>query len=190
MTPLRIILPTGLDALVARIIADAHRRRLTVVIDGGSGSGKTTLALRLADRLRPQFPRLQVVGLDDFYPGWHGLAAASETLTRTVLASTGAGYRRWDWVGERPGAWVDLDAGAPILVEGCGALTPASAALASTSIWVERDAAERKALALARDGDGFRPWWDVWAAQEQQHWDSDRPQDLAEVVVEAGLFSA
>ncbi|WIK64515.1 hypothetical protein [Gleimia hominis] len=56
-----------------------------VLIDGGSGSGKTTLAQQLFEALRPYAPRLQLVHLDEFYPGWHGLAAGSQILESNIL---------------------------------------------------------------------------------------------------------
>ena len=41
----------------------------TLLIDGPSGAGKTTLALQIGEALG-----IPVVHLDDFYPGWGGLA--------------------------------------------------------------------------------------------------------------------
>ncbi len=176
-------LPNDFDRLVERLLTDAERRRLVVLIDGGSGSGKTTLAADLARHLTPKLPGLQSVSLEDFYPGWFGLMTASAMVSASVLASSEAGYRRWDWVADGPAEWIELDPQAPILVEGCGAITARSAALASTTIWVERPTAERKDLALARDEGLFDPWWDVWAEQEAEHWNLDRPQELADIIV-------
>lgn len=147
--------------------------RLVVVIDGGSGSGKTVLASRLADELDAQ-----LVGLDEFHPGWSGLREASE-LTPGVI--TGTGFRRWDWAAGAPGTWRDLDPDADLVIEGCGALTPASRDLATFAIWCELDAATRKRRALTRDGEVFAPHWDAWAAQEAAHWSRNRPWELADV---------
>lgn len=157
-------------------------RRVTI-IDGGSGSGKTTYARALAARERAGGRRVEVVSLDDFYPGWSGLAAASRMVVDDVLRR--GGFRRWDWAADRPGEWVGLDPAADLVIEGCGALTPASAAYADRTIWLDLDAATRKRRALARDGDGFAPWWDHWAAQEAAHWAADDPRALADEVVEA-----
>lgn len=176
-------LPDDFDDLVARLLADAAGRRAVVLIDGGSGAGKSTLAATLTKRLRAELPDLQAVSLEEIYPGWFGLMTASAMLTATVLATTDAGYRRWDWEADEPAEWVDIDPHAPILVEGCGAITARSASLASTTIWVERPAAERKQLALARDEGLFDPWWDIWAEQEATHWSLDKPQQIADVIV-------
>lgn len=184
-------LPDDLPALVARLVDDAAGRRLVVLLDGGSGSGKTTLATTLAARLGAHVGPVQLLSLDDVYPGWSGLAAASRAVPETILRPTSPGYRRWSWDAGTPADWRPLDPSAPILVEGCGALSRASAPLASTRLWFQRDAAQRKELALSRaDGDGFRPWWDHWCAQEQHHWDANRPWELADFwVLAAGMGS-
>lgn len=155
-------------------IAQRRDGRTVVVIDGGSGSGKTVLATRLADEIGAQ-----LVGLDEFYPGWSGLRAASE-LTPDVI--TGDGFRCWNWARSEPGDWRVLDPDAALIIEGCGALTPASRALATVAVWCELDAATRKRRALARDGDMFAPHWDAWAAQEADHWARHRPWELADAV--------
>ena len=53
--------------------AIAPRRVPVVTIDGYSGSGKSTLAAALARLL----PGWQVLHLDDWYPGWDGLATCA-----------------------------------------------------------------------------------------------------------------
>ena len=57
---------------------------MIVLVDGPSGSGKTTLATRLGILLR-----LPVIHMDDFYPGWSGLAAGSDIIAASVLKTTG-----------------------------------------------------------------------------------------------------
>lgn len=166
-------------------VADAVRRlveqsaRPVLLIDGGAGSGKTTLAQQLA-RDWPATRGAQLVSLDDLYPGWGGLAAGSAAVPGLI---TGDGYRSWDWGRSSPGPWRRIDRGRALVVEGCGAITPASAALAGLTIWVELDAAQRRHRALARDGATFAVHWDDWAAQEAAHWLVDRPRDLADLMV-------
>jgi len=176
-----VIAPLDRDRLVdlAR-----SRDRAVVLIDGRSGSGKTTLARELAGRLGCGEPRATLVSLDDCYPGWHGLAAAS-SLVPGMICGEAPGYRRYDWTAERLAEWVPIDPRSPLIIEGCGAITPASAALAGVSIWVCRDEPGRRRAAAARDGD-VDSWWRDWAAQEQAHLDADRPQDLADVIADVG----
>lgn len=151
--------------------------RVVVLVDGASGSGKTTLAADLA----AQWPSpIRVVHLDDLYPGWGGLAAGSAMVADTVLRPDAPGYRRWEWRAGRPADWVALDPDASLIIEGCGALTAANRALATAGVWVVGNPAERKARALARDGDDFAPHWEEWAAQERAHWRANRPRELAD----------
>lgn len=179
-------LPGDWDALVGAVLDQAAGRRLVVLLDGGSGAGKTTLAHELHARLTTELGPIQLVSLDDAYPGWGGLAAASDWVWQTILRQTDPGHPTWDWTRHQTAGWVGLDPELPIIVEGCGALSRASAPLASTRIWVEMAADQRRDRALARDGEGYRPWWDAWAAQEQTHWLHNRPWELADLIVSGG----
>ena len=138
----------------------------TVLIDGRSGSGKSTLATQLC----LVWPDSVLVRLDDVYPGWDGLAWASEHIESALLQPRSAGrqgrWRSWDWDEERPGIWHTVEAGRPLVVEGVGALTPDSRQLSDLAIWVDADDADRKRRALRRDGETYLPHWDRWAAQE------------------------
>jgi hypothetical protein len=149
-----------------------------VLIDGGAGSGKTTLAATLCATWPAVEP--QLVGMDEFYPGWDGLAAGSERVPAVI---TGTGFTTWDWARGRPGAFRELRPGAPLILEGCGALTAASRELATLAIWLEAPAATRRERALARDGELFAPHWDQWAAQEAAHWRLNQPWELADLVL-------
>ena len=171
----------------AEILSYATRAgRPVILLDGGSGAGKTSLAALVAAAWRAsRGEELQVVSLDDVYPGWHGLAAGSAAVPQ-ILASSGAGYRRWDWDTSQPTDWVSVDPHRPVIVEGCGALTLESAPLATCRVWLELDESVRKARALARDQGGYDPYWDVWAAQEQLHWRENRPWALADLTIRAG----
>ena len=167
-----------IDTLAARVRRDATGCRGVVLIDGGSGSGKTTLAGQLAAAL----PEFTLVHLEDSYRGWYGLERASRELATGILAPVDPGYERWDWVTNSPTTWVSIDPDASIIVEGCGTISPASAKLATTTIWLELDAEERYRRAIARDGDYFATWWDAWAAQEHALWAHNRPWELADIV--------
>ncbi len=157
--------------------------RPLALIDGRSGSGKSTLA---ADLVARSGGRLQLVALDDLYPGWDGLAAGVAEALRCILrphADGGSGtWHRWEWsLGRRAEAHT-IDPNRPLLVEGAGLLTPESVALADVSVWLEAPESSRKRRALDRDGETYRPHWDQWAAQEETHLAQHRPQDLATFV--------
>jgi hypothetical protein len=169
------------DDLLGRVLASASRP--VVLVDGGSGSGKTTLAGSLV----AAFPGpVTLIRLDDIYPGWDGLAAASEHLHDLVLVPLASGllarWRRWDWDADVAAEWHDVDPGLPLIVEGSGALSRANRSLATFAVWVELDAVTRKHRALDRDGEAYRPHWDRWAAQEREFAAREHPIDLADAV--------
>lgn len=137
----------------------------TLLIDGPSGAGKTTLALQIGEALG-----ILVVHLDDFYPGWGGLAEGARMVAEDVLDPERPGYWRWDWQLGRRAEWVALPPAEDLIVEGVGAVTGASKARARKrgdvdTIRVVAEPGLRKARALRRDP-GYAEWWDMWAAQE------------------------
>jgi hypothetical protein len=173
------------EAPAAVLAYVARATRPVVLLDGGSGAGKTSLAALIAQSWRAaRDEELQVVSLDDVYPGWHGLAAGSAAVPR-ILAPSSAGFRRWDWATSLPADWVSVDPHRPILVEGCGALTLESAKMATCRVWLELDEPLRRHRALARDRGGYDPYWDTWAAQEQTHWRENQPWSLADLTIRA-----
>lgn len=169
--------------LVARLVRDGAR---TVLVDGRSGSGTTTLAGLVVAR----WPGATLLGLDDVYPGWDGLAAATAHLRDHVLrpraAGRGAAYRSWDWAAGRPGGWHPVAEDRPLLVEGVGSVTAEHRALADLAIWVEAPDDLRRSRALARDGETYAPHWERWAAQEEDHLRRHDPRRHADVVATAG----
>jgi uridine kinase len=146
-----------------------------VLIDGRSGSGKTELA-RAIVALRPEY---QLVRLDDVYPGWEGLDAASAAVPGILSAGR---WREWDWLASSPGRWHELDGSRPVIVEGVGAISRASRGLADAAIWVELDDASRRVRAVEREPD-LAAHWDLWAAQELAFIAREGPRELADIVM-------
>lgn len=178
-----------LDDAVVRIIAAvraACSRNPVVVIGGRSGAGKSTLARRVAESWPLEVPA-QLVALDSFYPGWDGLAEGGRIASDDVLYPHSRGetgtWRRWDWERSTVAEAHEVDPTLGLIVEGCGALTPDAADVADVRVWADGPAESRKHRALERDGDGFRPHWDRWAAQEEAHIRAHDPVSLATIVV-------
>lgn len=132
-----------------------------VTIDGYSGSGKSTLAAALASLL----PGWQVLHLDDWYPGWDGLAAGTDIARRLAADLRGgraSSYKAWDWEAGETGATIRVPL-APTIIEGCGAIE----AEADLAIWIaDPGEDERRSRALARDGQTYAPHWRRWAEQD------------------------
>ena len=139
----------------------AERAVPVVTIDGYSGSGKSTLAAALARLVNGW----QVLHLDDWYPGWDGLAAGAE-IARRIAADLRAGrassYEAWDWENGTTGATVRVPL-APTIIEGCGAIE----AEADLAVWIaDPGEDERRHRAIARDGQTYAPHWQRWADQD------------------------
>lgn len=160
-----------------------------IFIDGRSGSGKTTLAEALAACLTDAGctpPR--VIGMDELYPGWDGLAVGSASVAGLLRSG---GYRRYDWHAGGFGSTLTLDPGTPLIVEGCGSVSADALVAAAQlgerySVWIESPEPLRKARALARDGDTFAPHWDAWAQQEREHFARAQPLARVDEVVHVG----
>lgn len=132
-----------------------------VTIDGYSGSGKSTLAAALARLVNGW----QVLHLDDWYPGWDGLAAGAD-IARRIAADLREGrassYEAWDWDKGTTGATIRVPL-APTIIEGCGAIE----AEADLAIWIaDPGEDERRGRALGRDGQTYAPHWRRWADQD------------------------
>ncbi|WP_341954331.1 ATP-binding protein [Salinibacterium sp. TMP30] len=145
------------------------------LVDGRSGSGKTELGRAIA----AAWPEVQLVKLDDFYPGWDGLDAASAMVPNILSLLR---WQEWNWETNEPGKWHELDVDRPIVIEGVGAASRASAPLVDHTIWVELDDATRKKRALERDGDTYAPHWERWARQELRFIARENPKALADEI--------
>ncbi|WP_205791570.1 hypothetical protein [Microbacterium sulfonylureivorans] len=153
-----------------------------VLIDGRSGAGKTSLAHALVARW-PIAGRVQLVALDSIYPGWDGLDEGVELAREQILMPHARGligvWQRWDWDAAVPAEAHAVDPSLPLVVEGSGLLTPATARLGDVRVWLDSPAPSRKTRALNRDGDTYRPHWEQWARQEDRHVTRDGPTRLA-----------
>ncbi len=157
-----------------------------IAIDGRSGSGKTTLAIELAARLR-EHHKVSLFHLEDIYPGWNGLAAGIERYVTTVLSPLRRGeiaeWVSWDWERHYDGEARTTRPAEIVVVEGVGAGAAAARPLLDAVIWADSSDSDRRARALARDGDTYEPYWDQWAAQEAEWLAADDVPARADVHV-------
>lgn len=168
--------------------SSADDRPSVTLVDGRSGSGKTTWATALAER-----SGARLLSLDEVYPGWDGLEAAEAHVIAHVLVPLSEGrdgrYRTWDWAASRPGEWRSADAAAPLVIEGCGALSPVSRSLAHHGVWIELDDTLRRERAIARDGTAFAREWRRWARQEEWHALRHDPRGQADEIVDGAALN-
>ncbi|WP_346927582.1 aminodeoxychorismate synthase component I, partial [uncultured Arthrobacter sp.] len=157
-----------------------------IAIDGRSGAGKTTLAIELAARLR-EHHKVSLFHLEDIYPGWNGLAAGIERYASTVLAPLHRGepadWVSWDWTAHYDGDTRTTLPAEIVLVEGVGAAAEAARPYLAAVIWADSPEQDRRRRALARDGESYEPYWDEWAAQEQEWLAQDDVPGHADVLV-------
>jgi hypothetical protein len=178
-------------ALPAAALLERLRPRLAaqdavLLIDGRSGSGKTTLAAWLAPRLGAR-----VLALEELYPGWEGLDEAAAALATRILPALAAGrpaaLRGWDWARDRPGPARWTRPGGRWVVEGCGALTPASRRLATTAVVLDVPDGERRRRILGRDPAEALPGHRRWALRERRLLARAPWAPLADLVVRGGV---
>ncbi len=172
---------TALDVAASHVleaIVGVAASNPVVLIDGRSGSGKTSLARTLVGRW-PLRGRVQLVALDSLYPGWDGLADGVEAARELILRPHARGligvWERWDWEASAPAEAHAVDPSLPLIVEGSGLLTAATARLGDVRVWLESPPQSRMRRALQRDGETYRPHWARWAEQEERHLARDEP---------------
>ena len=179
--------PAVLAELLALVSAAPPRAGDTrvVAIDGRSGAGKSTLAQALALALDGP-----IVALEDLYGGWDGLEDGVSLLLSEVLRPLGDGREasvpHYDWLTARWGEPWALAPPALLIVEGAGAGARALAPYTSVLAWLELPPARRRERALARRyGELYAPHWERWARQEDAFVARERPQERADLVIDA-----
>ena len=191
MTSAQRLWPASTVDLLVRLLERTERRGATKVLalDGPSGAGKSTLADELIGVLDQRTTAL--VRMENRVPGWDGLEAATGRLAAEVLPPLRRGepaeYARWDWANHRYGAVRDVVPSKLVtIVEGVGAGTLAAASLIDALVLVDAPEQVRHQRAMARDGEGYRPHWERWAAQERTYFQRERPQSRADLMILPG----
>lgn len=176
--------PVALLAQRVRRRAPACGTTRVIAVDGRSGAGKTALALDLADELGAP-----ILHLERLYPGWHGLARTPpivhQVLTRLAVGEFGRA-RQWDWATDRPGSWLTVRPTPELIIEGVGAGARVLRPFLSQLVWLEAPATQRRERAMARDGEAYEPWWDVWADQEERYLRSEGTPGAADLIISTG----
>lgn len=186
----------GLGLASKKLLELLERKTAPVVlIDGRAASGKSSFAQALADEIFRQgeaAPRL--IHMDDLYPGWEGLRDGSSYLLRNILQPLAKGkpaaWQIWDWErGTRGSAtepgngWREFTGGTILMVEGCGSISKQTAELADLRIWLNCEPEERKQRFSMRDQGAFDEYWGIWSAQEDEFYESEKSQNLADLTI-------
>ena len=190
MTLSRPTEPGPVDQIVQRLRSARPRAGSTRVlaIDGRSGSGKTTLAGQVTAALADRSGSVELMHLDELYPGWDGLAEAVPRLVAAVLRPLAvgrpAGFERWDWANQRPGVHRPVPATDYLVLEGAGSGSRPCAPYLALLVWLHAPTALRRQRAIGRDGDLYAPHWDRWAAQEDRLFGAEHTADRADLVLD------
>jgi hypothetical protein len=175
--PLALALDAAASSVIDAVTSIAATNPV-VLIDGRSGAGKSSLA-RLIIARWPLAGRVQLVALDSIYPGWDGLESGVKLAREQILVPHARGlmgvWQRWDWEDSAPAEAHAVDPSLPLVIEGSGLLTPVTRRLGDVRVWLDSPAQSRRHRALTRDGDAYRPHWDRWARQEDDHVARDEP---------------
>lgn len=166
---------------------NSHAPAPTFLIDGPSGSGKTTLAAQIEQHWNSAV-KLQVIHMDDIYPGWDGLTEGTQTaLAMLRERATGADthWQLYDWATEKFAEWHSVDARESLLIEGCGSMMSGSESLSQVRIWLDAETELRRERALSRAGENFAEHWTQWDAQFENFVSLHNPQSLATLEVSA-----
>lgn len=157
----------------------------TFLIDGPSGSGKTTLAGEI-ERHWNSAVKLQVIHMDDLYPGWNGLAEGvliAARMLRERAAGQDTHWQQYDWAAGKLTNWHSVDAREPLLIEGCGSTPQGAQNGSQVRLWLDAETELRRERALSRVGDNFAEHWSDWDAQFSEYVRIHNPQSVATLEV-------
>lgn len=101
-----------------------------------------------------------------------------------LLRGEPAEFALWDWANDRYAEVRDVVPSKLVtIVEGVGAGTLAAASSISALVFVNAPDQVRHERAMARDGEGYRPHWERWAAQERAYFARESPATRADLIV-------
>jgi len=163
------------------------------VVDGPSGSGKSTFARLWAHEvLLTGAPTVSVFSSDvlatwnepfDWWPRFD--ADVLGPLSRGTVGRVQA--TDWSAGTPRPGAFVDVQPTAVLIIEGVSCGRAGIADRAGVLVWVELpDRRTRLERAVARDGERSRRYLTTWQDDEDAFFAADRTRARADLVVETG----
>ena len=101
-----------------------------------------------------------------------------------------ASWQSWDWArgergnpGEAGNGWREFLGGNTLIIEGCGSISKLASDASHLKIWVQASESDRRQRFHDRDSGLFDQYWDIWAAQEDEFYESENSKDLADFVI-------
>jgi uridine kinase len=165
-----------------------------VGIDGPGGAGKSSLCAALA----ALDSRITIVHMDDFFVPPDQRTPPVDEVGRQIdwrrvieqvvapLANGKRGrYQRFDWDSQALEEWHDVPATGIVLLDGVYSTREEIAPFLDQRTWVSvaRDLGIERGI--DRDGEESRDWWYTdWLEDEDRYILTERPEDLADVVID------
>lgn len=185
----------GIEFALNRVLALQESGKLPIVlIDGRAASGKSQFAKDLSEAyFQVDKQAARVIHMDDLYPGWNGLAEGSVYLLTNILLplanSRSANWQVWNWRKNHRGAEEpgngrrEFAGGTLLIVEGCGSISRLSSTNSDFQIWIDADDAARKERFSKRDSGKFDEYFGIWSAQEDEYYEREKSNQLAELII-------
>lgn len=184
-----------LQSVMAQINAHQSKALLLIAIDGPSAAGKSTLASAINNVL----PNVTVVHMDDFYrvldeetrvalnakggyDRYYDWERLEIQVIKPLLTGRNSRYQKYDWMTNRLGEWLTVQATGIIVIEGCYAARPELRSYYDIVLFVETSTARRLQRQHER-ADATAPWLARWDAAEQLYIQHYQPHHYADLVI-------
>ena len=106
-------------------------------------------------------------------------------MVRDVLEPISRGQAgrtpRWEWGADGPGEDIVIEPGGILILDGCGSGSRIIRPYLSYLIWLDAPTEVRRARAMARDGETYEKWWDIWAEQERDLFAAEQTAAAADI---------
>jgi uridine kinase len=170
-------------------------KTMLIGIDGGGGAGKSTFA-ELLKEMDPD--NVTVIHMDDFYKTSDqrerqehvigGLWDCDRIKNQVLIPLSNnqpTRYQIYDWDMDKVNDWHDLPAGGVVVIEGCYSLIEGLNGFYHFKIWIETPHDLRLSRGVDRDGIEKRYLWeDLWMPAEDYYVNSQKPIELADLVID------
>lgn len=163
-----------------------------IAIDGPAGAGKSTLASRVHATI--DIENSHIVHMDDLYAGWEDALTATlarnleNNIARPAFEGKALEYRKYNWLQQRFGELIRINAPEFLILEGVGAGQKPIRKYLDQLIWIDIEPEIGLSRVLQRDGDYLETEMRVWQMRESEHFQRDNTRDCATIRIDGMRF--